>query len=60
MTGSRYDILCGSVCSESVLLRVQARREVDFDFLENQFLKALHQDGGQSHWAVVIKTQKMF
>ena len=47
-------ILCGSVSSGSKLVRVQAGRDV---VSENQFLKALHQDGGESHRAVDILTR---
>ena len=49
MEGSGYGILIGSVCSDSILVRVQAGRDVISDVLENQFLKALHQDGGESY-----------
>ncbi len=51
--GSGDDILCGLVCSECKLLRVQAGWDVVFDVLENQFLKALHQNGGECHRVVV-------
>ena len=37
--GSGYGIFCGCVGSESILVRVQARQDVVFDVLENQFLK---------------------
>ena len=40
----------------SILARVQAGRDVISDVLENYILKALHQDGGESHRAVDIKT----
>ena len=39
MKGSGYCILCGSVGSESILMRIQAGRDVVFDVLENQFLR---------------------
>ena len=52
MEGSRYGILRGSVGSERILSRVQTGRDVVFDVLESQF----HQDGGESHRVVVIKT----
>ena len=32
---SRYGILCGSVVPESILVRVQAGRDVVYDVLEN-------------------------
>ena len=35
----------------------QAGRDVIFDVLEEQFLKALHQDGGESYRGIVIKTR---
>ena len=49
---------CGSVGSESRLVRVQAGRDVVFDVRENQFLNTLHKNGGKSHRAVVIKTRQ--
>ncbi len=54
MEGSGDGVLCGSVGSEYKLVRVQAGWDVVFDVLENQFLKALHQNGGECHRAVVI------
>ena len=48
--GSRCGILCGSVGSESILVRVLADWDVVFDVLENQFLKLLHQDGVRAIW----------
>lgn len=44
--GRRYGILYVYAGTESMLVRDQAGREVVFDVLKNQFLKALHQDGG--------------
>ena len=35
---------------------VKAGRDVVFDVLQNQFPKALHQDGGNSHRVVIIRT----
>ena len=55
MQGSRYGILCGSVVSESILVRVQSARVLSFDVME--FLTALHQDVGESDRAVVTKTK---
>ena len=52
MKASRYE----SVGSESILLMVKAGRDVVFDVLQNQFPKALHQDGGNSHRVVIIRT----
>ena len=54
---SESGILCGSVGSESILVRVQAVRDVVSDVLESQFLEALHQDGGESCRMVVFKTR---
>ncbi len=54
MEGSGDVILCGSVGSECKLVRVQAGWDVVFDVLENQFLKALHQNEGECHRVVVI------
>ena len=54
---SRYGFFCGSVGSESRLVRIQAGRHVVIDVVENQLLKALHQDGVGSHRVVVIKTR---
>ncbi len=51
---SRDGILCGSVGSEYKLVRVQASWDVVFDVLKNQFLKALHQNGGECHRVVVV------
>lgn len=55
MEGSGDDIRCASgfLCK---LVRVQAGWHVVFDVLEKQFLKALHQDGAECHWAVVLPT----
>ena len=47
--------MASSVSSESILVSDQAGRDVVFDVPENQFLKALHQDGGESNMVVVIK-----
>ena len=55
--GSRCGRLCGSVVSESIMVRVQAGRDVIFDVLENKLLKAIHQDGCECHRAVVIKSR---
>lgn len=41
MEGSRYGVVCGSVGSEWILLRVQVGRDVFFLRALNQFLKAL-------------------
>ncbi len=54
MEGCGYNILCGSLGSECKLVRVQADWDVVFDVLKNQFLKALHQNGGECHRAVVV------
>ncbi len=54
MESSGAGILCGSAGSECKLVRVQTGRDVVLNVLENQFLKALHQDGGECHRAVVI------
>lgn len=35
-------------------LRVRAGWEVALDVLENHFLKALHQNGGECHRAVIV------
>ena len=55
--GSRYNMLCGSVGSDSILVRVQADRNFVSDVLEKQFLETLPQNGGDSHRVVVIKTR---
>ena len=57
MNACGYGMRCGSLGSEGILLRVQAGRNVVFEVLENQFLKALHQDGVESHKAAVVKTK---
>ncbi len=54
MEGSGDGILCGSVGSECKLMRVQAGWDFVFDVLENQFLKALHQNVGECHRAIAI------
>ncbi len=54
MEGTGYGTLCGSVGSECKLVRVMAGLDVVFDVLENQFLKALHQNGGECHGAAVV------
>lgn len=38
-------------------MRVKAVWDVIFDALENQFLKALHWNGGKCHRAVVTETR---
>lgn len=48
--GSGDGILCGSVGSKSKLVRVQAGWDVVLDVLENQFLKALHQNGDECQY----------
>ncbi len=40
-----------SVCSECKLMKVQAGWDVVLDVLKNQFLKALHQNGGECYRA---------
>ena len=55
MKGSRYGILCGSVVSESILLRFQTAGVLSFDLLE--FLTALYQDVGESNREVAINTK---
>ena len=49
--GSGYGIPCGFVGSESKLVRVQAGWD------ENQFLKALNQNGGECHRVLVMKNR---
>ncbi len=46
MEGSEDGILCGSVGSASQLVRAKTDWDVVFDVLDNQFLKALHRNGG--------------
>lgn len=53
MKGSCYDILGGSLGPESIMVRAQAGLDVVFVMLENQFLKALYQDGVECHMAEV-------
>ena len=55
MKAGRYS-LCGSVSYASMLVRVQTGKHVIFDVLVNQFLKAIHQDGVESHRVIVITT----
>lgn len=52
--GGGYGVLCESVGSESILVVVQAGRDVILDMMENQFLKGPHQDVGESHRVVVV------
>ena len=52
--GGGDGVLCESVGSESILVRVQAGRDGTLDMMENQFLKAPHQDVGESHRVVVV------
>ncbi len=40
--------------SECKLVRVQAGCDVVFDLLESQFLRALHQNGGECHRVAVV------
>ncbi len=47
--GSAYCILYGTVASKSTLMRLQVGRDVVFNVLENQFLKALHQYWSERH-----------
>ncbi len=47
-------ILCGSAGFECKLVWVPAGWDVVFDVLENQFFKALHQNGGECHRVVVV------
>ena len=52
------------VCFECILVRVQPGRDVVFDVLENQFLKATYMRKGsgwvESHRVAVISHQKLF
>ena len=58
--GSGWGIPRGPVGSESILVRVQADREVVFDLLRNQFFKALHKDRNKCHTADVSLCEKFF
>ena len=55
MKGIGYRTFYGSFGSESILVRVQAGRDVVSDVLEDKFLKQLHQNGGKCHRAVIMK-----
>ena len=52
--GGGHGVLCESVGFESILVRVQAGRDVILDMMENQFLKGPHQDVGKSHRVAVV------
>ncbi len=51
---SGYGVLCGSVASENILMRIQIGKDVVFDVLQNQILKTFHQKWGDGNKVVVI------
>ena len=55
MKGSGYRVLYGSFGSDSILVRVQAGRDVVSDVLDDKFLKQLHQNGAKCHRTVIMK-----
>ena len=54
MEASGDGVLSGSVGSDCKLVRVQTNWDVVLYVVVNQFLKALHQNGGECHKVVVI------